>query len=206
MEMESPGIRWQHRLLQQFLQRSNSSTANCSFSQQSFLYGQEVHKIPKATEITDLELYLTDPSDPTDHAERFPHPTMTLFAKPALGRNPRLANGRDSAHTAASKTSAAGRKAPRIHPSALEKLKKDMANEQKAKKEHSYVWLGRNAGLGQSVLTRILFLVLQLSMLRSVTPVPSVPLQSLARPTSSFPPRAVPWPAPLAGLRLLALL
>lgn len=100
----------------------------------------EVHKISKATEIPDLDLYLTDPSESTQHAERFPHPTMSLFAKPPLSRFPRLAAGREVVREKpSSKTSAAGRKTQADLPDDVERLKQSMEKAKSDKKENSYV-------------------------------------------------------------------
>ncbi|KUI70726.1 hypothetical protein VM1G_06130 [Cytospora mali] len=60
----------------------------------SFLCNGEVHKITKASEIPNLDLYLTDPSDSIQEAERLPHPTMSLFMRPDFRRFPKLAAGR----------------------------------------------------------------------------------------------------------------
>lgn len=62
---------------------------------QSLLCGKgAVHKIPKTAEIPNLDLYLTDPSDSTQEAERLPHPTMSLFTRPEFRKYPKLAAGR----------------------------------------------------------------------------------------------------------------
>lgn len=114
-------------------------------SQQSILYGKDmdVHKISKASETTDLDLYLTDSSESTQHAERLPHPTMSLFIKPQLHRYPRLAAGRRvSREKAASKTSAAGRKTHHDLPDDVEALRINMERAKNEKKENSYVWPG----------------------------------------------------------------
>lgn len=141
-----------------------------------------MHKISKAAEMTDLDLYLTDPSDSTQPAEKLPHPTMSVFTKPQLQRYPRLAEGRIARDKANPKTSAAGRKAQAPLPDDVEKLKRNMQQEKKAKMEHSYVWMGLSGGVGASVLIcpRV---VPRSSMPRSV--VPSAPCRKLARAATS---------------------
>lgn len=127
-----------------------------------------MHKISKASETTDLDLYLTDPSDSTEHAERLPHPTMSLFIKPQLNRYPKLAQGREvSRGKPTSKSSAAGRKAQGDVPDEFEDLRQQMAKANKEKQEHSYVWLGSDGSCGGLMLTCLL-LVPKSSMLRSV--------------------------------------
>lgn len=107
---------------------------------QSFLYGQEVHKISRTTEITDLDLYLTDSSDSAQHTTRLPHPTMSLFTKPQLSRYPKLAQGRGVVREKpVSKSSAAGHKAQGDVPNAMHTLKQQMEKAEKDKKEHAYV-------------------------------------------------------------------
>lgn len=80
----------------------------------SFLCNGEVHKISKASEIPNLDLYLTDPSDSIQEAERLPHPTMSLFMRPDFRRFPKLAAGRvvlkEKEKAVAPKASAAARK------------------------------------------------------------------------------------------------
>lgn len=133
-----------------------------------------MHKISKASETTDLDLYLTDPSDSTEHAERLPHPTMSLFIKPQLNRYPKLAQGREvSRGKPTSKSSAAGRKAQGDVPDDFEDLRQQMAKANKEKQENSYVWLGWDGICGGLILTCLL-LVPKSSMLRSVALVPSV--------------------------------
>lgn len=133
-----------------------------------------MHKISKASETTDLDLYLTDPSDSTEHAERLPHPTMSLFIKPQLNRYPKLAQGREvSRGKPASKSSAASRKAQGDMPDEFEDLRQQMAKANKEKQENSYVWLSRDGDFGEFILTCLL-LGPKSSMLRSVALVPSV--------------------------------
>lgn len=101
-----------------------------------------MHKISKTTETTDLDLYLTDPSDSTEHAERLPHPTMSLFQRPQTNRYPKLAQGREvTREKPTSKSSAAGRKAQGDVPDDFETLRQQIEKANKEKKEHSYVWL-----------------------------------------------------------------
>lgn len=69
---------------------------------------------------------------------------MTLFSNPALSWTPRMAVGRNSKITG---------RAPRMNPDTLEKLRRDMAIQQKANKEHAYVVLRRTGGPGEPVLT-----------------------------------------------------
>lgn len=134
-----------------------------------------MHKISKTTEITDLDLYLTDPSDSTQHAERLPHPTMSLFHKPQLHRYPKLAEGREVVRDKpASRTSAAGRKAQADVPDDFETLRQQIEKAQKEKKEHSYVWRGSSGGGLRGLMLTCLDLVPRLLMLRSAALEPSV--------------------------------
>lgn len=104
----------------------------------------DVHKISKASEMTDLDLFLTDPSESTEEAERLPHPTMSLFSKPQLNRYPRLAAGREVARE--KKTSASGRKTKADLPDDMNRLKEAMEQAKNEKMENSYVWLGMSCG------------------------------------------------------------
>lgn len=98
-----------------------------------------MHKISKASETTDLDLFLTDPSESTEEAERLPHPTMSLFVKPPTNRYPRLAQGREVVRE--KKTSAASRKAKADLPDDMNRLKEAMEQAKNEKMENSYVWL-----------------------------------------------------------------
>lgn len=102
----------------------------------------DVHKISKASELTDLDLFLTDPSESTEEAERLPHPTMSLFVKPQLNKYPRLAAGRDVARE--KKASAAGRKKKADLPDDMNRLKEAMEQAKNEKMENSYVSLDMN--------------------------------------------------------------
>lgn len=131
---------------------------------------------------------------------------MSVFQKPQLNRFPRLAEGREVAREkVTSKTSAAGRKAFTDAPNALETLKKNIDKKQRAKFEHSYVWLDLSDGLQDSVLT-CLRLEPRSSTLRSMALVQNVLLPKAARETSCYLQREAPWPAPLAGPRPLVQL
>lgn len=103
-----------------------------------------MHKISKTSEMTDLDLFLTDPSESTEEAERLPHPTMSLFTKPQLNRYPRLAQGREVVRE--KKSSAAGRKAKGDLPDDMNRLKEAMEQAKNEKMENSYVWLGSSSG------------------------------------------------------------
>lgn len=101
----------------------------------------EVHKIPKSSEIADLDLYLADAAVSTQQAERLPHPSMSLFQKPPTNRYPKLAAGREVARgKVASKTPAAGRKTQKNLPEDVEKLRQNMEKAKSDKREKAYVW------------------------------------------------------------------
>lgn len=110
-------------------------------SLQSLLYGNEVHKISKSTELTDLDLYLSDPTEPSEPAEKMPHSTMSLFQKPPTHRYPRLAAGRDTAkHKAAASTRTAARKAKDSNlPEDVLRLKETMQKANDEKEKNAYV-------------------------------------------------------------------
>lgn len=100
-----------------------------------------VHKISKASETTDLDLYLTDPADSSQHAERLPHPSMSLFMKPPTNRFPKLAAGREVARAKAGAKNAAARKAKKDLPDDVEMLRQNMEKAKNEKKENAYVWM-----------------------------------------------------------------
>lgn len=100
-----------------------------------------VHKISKASETTDLDLYLTDPTDSTQHAQRLPHPTMSLFIKPPTNRFPKLAAGREVARARAAAKNLAARKAKKDLPDDVETLRQNMEKAKNEKRENAYVWM-----------------------------------------------------------------
>lgn len=158
----------------------------------------EVHKISKTSEITDLDLYLTDPSESTE-AERLPHPTMSLFMKPQTNRFPKLAAGREVTRE---KKSSASRKTQTNLPDDVGRLKEAMEQAKNEKMENSYVWSG--CGYGDLELT-CLRLVPGLSALLWA-PVQSAVRQRVARTTNSSRPRQPRASvAPSAGLALPVL-
>ncbi|KAK7739887.1 hypothetical protein SLS53_005480 [Cytospora paraplurivora] len=108
----------------------------------SFLCNGEVHKISKASEIPNLDLYLSDPSDSTQEAERLPHPTMSLFMRPDFRRFPKLAAGRVVVKEKAvpTKAPAAARKQNNLSDD-VARLKEVMAQAKTDKMENSCVAL-----------------------------------------------------------------
>lgn len=112
---------------------------------QSFLCNGEVHKISKASEIPNLDLYLTDPSDSIQEAERLPHPTMSLFMRPDFRRFPKLAAGRvvlkEKEKAVAPKASAAARKPQSDLSDDVARLKEVMDQAKTDKMENACVAL-----------------------------------------------------------------
>lgn len=118
--------------------------ADTSPRQQSFLCNGEVHKISKASELPNLDLYLTDPTDSIQEAERLPHPTMSLFMRPDMRRYPKLAAGRvviKEKVVTTTKTPAAARKAQGGLPDDVARLKEVMAQAKTDKMENACVAL-----------------------------------------------------------------
>lgn len=113
---------------------------------QSLLCGREaVHKIPRAAEIPNLDLYMTDLSDSTQEAERLPHPSMSLFMRPELRKYPKLAAGRVVVkEKAAPANPPAAARSPRTDlPDDIAQLKKSMAQAKNDKLENGCVVLSR---------------------------------------------------------------
>lgn len=107
---------------------------------QSLLCGKDVHKIPRAAEIPNLDLYLTDPSDSTQEAEKLPHPTMSLFMRPELRKYPKLAAGRRVAVKEKAAPANAPARSPQTDlPDDIAQLKKSMAQAKNDKLENGCV-------------------------------------------------------------------
>lgn len=124
----------------------DNQPANFFSHMQSLLCGREaVHKIPRAAEIPNLDLYMTDLSDSTQEAERLPHPTMSLFMRPELRKYPKLAAGRVVVKEKAAPTNppATARSPQNEISDDIAQLKKSMAQAKNDKLENGCVVLSR---------------------------------------------------------------